>query len=344
MNLDARATLYRELGSLLKSGLPLVQALEVLIGAPELRSMRSVLAAVQDRVREGTSLAAALTEASDQVRPFEVAAVEVGEKAGTIDVVLNRLADFLEEQQSLRDRVYTAMIYPTIVVGAVILVVIFMLGVMLPRFARLFAEARIEVPTITTAVLMGGRMVVGLLVVLVPVVVACAVWISHRRRRIPEWDRRIDRWTFRCPLYGQAYGALCNLRFARTLALLMAGGVELVDGLRLAGRATSSPWISQLAEVESEALRHGSSLAESIRRIPPLGTSLPGWIQAGEASGDLQHLLEKASERYQRQWDRTVNRFVQALEPTLILLVGVLVLTIALAILTPVLSLNSVVM
>jgi type II secretory pathway component PulF len=145
---------------------------------------------------------------------------------------------------------------------------------------------------------------------------------------------------FRTPLVQRGYSALVNLRFARTLSLLLGGGVSLVDGVILAGRATGSAWVARLAESGAEALRHGKNLAEAVRAIEPLSASLPGWIQAGEASGKLENLLENAGDRYQQQWDRLISRGLSVLEPLLILAVGLFVLLIALSILLPVMSLN----
>ena len=110
--------------------------------------------------------------------------------------------------------------------------------------------------------------------------------------------------------------------------------------MSLAGRATGSAWVGRLAENGAEALRHGKSLAEAVRAIEPLSASLPGWIQAGEASGKLEDLLENAGDRYQQQWDRLISRGLSVLEPVLILAVGLFVLLIALSILMPVMSLN----
>ncbi len=339
-NLEARAALYREVGTLVRAGLPLAHALEVLIQAPELGENRSRLAGVRDRIRDGSSLARALADAGKEVTPFELAVIEVGERAGTLDEVLGRLAAFLEEQQRLQERVQTALVYPFIVFLIACCVGALMLGVMIPRIGSLLVETNIPLPLITRSMIFLGKWILPLGI---PALVLLALAVYFERRRVAGdaeqqvlWDRQL----FRLPLWGRGYTALVNLRFARTLTLLLSGGVSLVEGLGLAGRATGSPWVGRLAEQGSESLRHGKSLADVVRAIPPLSGSLPGWLQAGEASGKLEELLANAGDRFQQQWERLVSRSLSVLEPVLILVVGGFVLVVALSILLPVLSLN----
>ncbi|MBN1268778.1 MAG: type II secretion system F family protein [Kiritimatiellae bacterium] len=338
-SLDTRSMLYREVGALLKAGLPLANALEVLIAAPETGAGRNQLAGVRDRIREGSSLAAALEKASAGVTPFELAAVEVGERSGDLGGALDRLASFMEEQQRLQERVQTALVYPVIVLCLALLIAFVMLGVMLPRFADLMAETRIELPVLTRWTLAAGRVFSA---AAVPALLAAggAAYYLRRRGRDAAFRARLEERLLRLPLWGRAHIALINLRFARTLALLLRGGVGLLDAMLLAGKATGSVAVENLVRTEAEAVRHGTSLADALRRIPALAGSLPSWVQAGEASGDLAGLLENAARRYQQQWDRTTTRALAVLEPVLVLLVGGLVLLLALSILLPVLSLN----
>ncbi|MCX7591757.1 MAG: type II secretion system F family protein, partial [Kiritimatiellae bacterium] len=145
---------------------------------------------------------------------------------------------------------------------------------------------------------------------------------------------------FRLPVVGRGLTSLVNLRFARTLAALLKGGVGAIEGFKLAGRATGNEWVALLAEREAETVRHGSSLSEAVRRIGPLSGGLPGWIQTGEAGGGLADLLERAADRYEMRWERFLERSVTVMEPLLILLIGGFVLTVTLSVLLPILSLS----
>jgi len=336
----ARALVYRELGVLLGAGVPLVRALETLLQSPELGAAHSLLAGVRDRVREGRSLAAALAEVSRSSSAFETAILEAAERSATVESVLERLADFLEEQERLREKVQAALTYPLIVLGVGVCVAIVMLGLLVPRARDILAGGQVALPLLTRIMIALGALLArwGL-----PAVVAAALaaaWLRRRLRRDAEarlaWDRRL----FRLPLWGRGYRLLVNLRFARTLGILLGGGVPLVESVPLAGRATGSVWAAELSQTAAERVRHGSSLAEAVRGIPPLAETLPGWIRIGEAAAALERLLDSAARRYQAQWDRFTARCLSVLEPALILLIGGFVLLVTLSVLLPILSLT----
>jgi type II secretory pathway component PulF len=271
---------------------------------------------------------------------FERAAIQVGEHSGALPGVLDRLADFLEERRRLHDRIQTAMIYPSLVLTVALLLAVVMLGVMIPRFARLFADSRIALPWITRWMLQSGQTLMLVLVLLPVLGFGVGLVLRRYAGRDPEWALRLNRILFRLPLVKRGYTALVNLRFTRTLALLLEGGVSLVDAVPMAGRATGSAWVNRLVARQADEVRHGRSLAEAIRGVPPLAGSLPGWIQAGEAGGDLPNMLEQAARRYEREWNRVIERSMELLEPLLIIVIGTLVLLLALSVLLPVLSLN----
>ena len=338
--LDARAMLYRELGALLHSGLPLAQALDVLIAVPELGEQRGRVAAARDRLREGSSLAAALQSMAQSISAYEVAIIEAGEKTGALDTVLDRLASFLEEQIRLRDKIQSSLIYPAIVFSLSIVIGLFMMGLMIPRISRLLTESSIPLPVITRLMMALGKGLLPFAAIAALLILGLVLGIRHAIRNNPATRAAWSSYLFRIPFVCRPYTALVNLRFTRTLTLLMEGGVPLVDGLPLAARATGSAWIATLGMRAAEGIRHGRSVADAVRSIPPLGESLPLWIQAGEASGKLESLLQNAGDRFQQQWERQISRAVAVVEPILILAVGGFVLLVALSVLLPILSLN----
>jgi general secretion pathway protein F len=175
---------------------------------------------------------------------------------------------------------------------------------------------------------------------LLAAVSAGIVWFRARLRRLPSFRRRWERCLLRLPLFGKGYRLLVNLRFCRTLAILIRGGVSIIEAFPLAGRATGSRWVAARAAEESESLRHGSRLSDAVARIAPLAESVPGWIRVGEAGGDLARLLEHAGTRYQNRWDRFVRRTLSFVEPAIILVIGGFVLLVTLAVLLPVISLT----
>ncbi len=339
---ESRVAFYRELGVLLGAGLTLVAAMEILMESPELGVPPSLLAGVRDRIREGASLATAFSAMAPHIKPYEKAILEVGEKSGNLDAMLERLALFLEEQEHLREKIVSAMIYPTIILAFAIVVTVVLLGFVVPAAASVMIEQsdKMQLPLLTRFMMGLGRvMLFGVPIVLL-VVLFGRSYLKQRMATEPALRYRLDQWLFQLPLVGRGYTIAVNLRCARTLSILLQGGVGLVDALSLAGRSTGSVWVAHRMEDEAESIRHGSSLADAIRRIPPLARSLPAWIQAGEASGALERLLDTAGNAYQHQWNRYVSRTLSWLEPILILAIGLFVLLVTLSVLLPIIALN----
>jgi len=337
---DIRAMVYHELAALLSAGLSVDQSLDILIDSPELAEHRNILAVVRDDIREGQPLADALSSRSSGVSPFEKAVIEVGERAATLDTIFEELAAFLEEQRHLRDKVRNAMIYPAFVVGIGLIIAAFMLVTVIPWASSLLEEAGRDVPALTRVMVSTGKVVRFAGPFVAFALIAGGYWFKHRAGRDRALRCRADQRVFGLPVVGRGYTILSNLRFARTMAMLLRAGVPLLEGMTLAGRATGSPWIESLVDAESETVRHGSTLEDSLRRVPPLAGSLPGWVRAGEASGNLPRLLTNAAERFQRQWESMIARALGLFEPILILVIGGFVLVVTLSILLPILSLS----
>lgn len=339
-DLPTRSLMYRELGSLLKAGLPLDQAMDLLIETPELGDNATLLAGLRDKLNEGTSLAAGLQATNKKVTAFEIAVIQVGERAGTLDVVLDRLSGFLEQEQIIRERIQTALTYPAFVLILALFVAVAVLGIMLPNFQGLLEKMNVELPLLTKVVLALGEFMSRFGLILAIVIGGGIYWFVRSFRRNLGFRISADRRLFQIPIVGKAYESLINFRFSRTFALLLQGGVPVTESLVLSARASGSAWTEEEVTREAETVAGGDALADALGRVPPLAGGLPGWVRAGEASGDLPHLLESAAERYERAWERQVSRTLNLIEPILILVVGVFVLLVALAILLPILSLN----
>lgn len=337
---EIRTMFYRELAALLGSGVALVPALDAILQAPELDQARSRLAAVRDAVREGRPLSAALVEISSRVTPFERAVIEVGERTGGMNEALGRLAGFLEEQEKLRERLVTALLYPCIVVVLALVIGGGVLVFLLPMVQRLFAETSLALPLLTRLMLAGGRALGAGLLLAVAGGVGGAAWLRRRLRADAALRIRLDRRLFALPLLGAGWRNLASLRFVRVLGLLLERGVGLMESVPLAGRASGSAWLADCALRETGALSEGKPLVDVIRGIRPLHPSLAAWVQAGEAGGDLPGLLDSAAQRFQQGWDRLATRGMLVLEIALTVGMGLFVTLIALAVLLPILQMN----
>lgn len=337
---DNRAVMYREIGVLLSAGLTIEKALELLIQSSGTGDRQILLAGVRDRIREGNSFAAALAEICGSISPFEKAIIDAAEKSATVDIMLERLADFIEEQDRLKSRIISALFYPVIIVTVAIIVAVILLCFFVPWARNFLAENNVPLPWLTEFMMTLGKIIArgG-----IPFVIVMIVVVSLMRKRISSdeaFRNMLDSRIYKLPLIGRGYITLVNIRFSKTMAILLGGGVPLIESLVLSGRATGSPWVAGMADREADLVRHGGALSEAVSRIPPLADSLPGWIQTGEASGELERLLNSAGRRYQDQWTRYTERLLTVIEPVLILLVGVFVLLVILSVLLPVINMS----
>jgi len=337
---DARTIIYRELGSMLGSGMSLVPALNVLIDSGDSGIPRGVLAGVRDRVKEGSSLASAFSECSDAVTDFEKAIIEVAERSGNVGEMLDLLAGFLESHQKLIERIQTALIYPGILITIGICMAIIMFVFLVPRARDMLEENGIPLPAITAGIIWLGDFVIRWGLAIAVVIAGIVWWFRRNLADNEDFALRFNAGLFRVPVLGRGLEILSNLRFARALAIMVKGGVPMPDSVELAGRATGSKWVASMASTEAAAVKHGSSLADAIRRIPPLSVSLPGAIETGEAGGSLARMLDNVSAKHERQWESFTSRFLAYLEPIIIVAIGGFVLLIALSVILPIISIT----
>lgn len=337
-----RGMFYRELAALLRSGMPLVPALGMLLKTPELQNAFVILSGARDQVREGRGFAVSLEAMSRGMKSFETSAIDVAERTGTLDAVLDQLADVLESHQQLRERVQRAMIYPLLILTLGIVVALVMLGVLLPRMQQITGDF-LAMPALTRAMLAVSRWLFPWGVFGLGAALLISLIAARRSLRNPTRKMQIEALLLHLP--GQrAYRYLLASRFAHTLSILTKAGVPLVEGVALAGKATGSSWCQERAEVSAHAVRHGQNLEEAVQGIPPLAEILSGWVAVGEAGGDLAGMLHHAAQRCDRQFDHQLARFLALLEPVLLLLIGGFVLLVTLAVLLPVFSLTDAVL
>ncbi len=342
LSLENRAIFYRELSTLVKAGVPLLSAVQALGQMPEFQRAQLRLASVRDRIREGAGLGDALDRAALGLQPFERAAIDAGIRAGQLEQSLDRMADYLLEQQELRARIGSALTYPVVVLIFALITAVVMLGFVLPHALAMIRRSGVdaELPAVTRFMLNIRR--IGLWAAPLALGLGVLAGSMARRRIRTNADFRLawDRFRFRLPVTGHGYRLLVNLRFARTFSMVLRGGVAAEDGLVLAGRACGSAWVELRSVEESDRVRHGSNLADAVSRIPPLEPHLPSWIQTGESSGAVAEMLDHAANRIQQQWNRYMTRLLSLLEPGLIALVGGLVFAVVISIVLPLIRMN----
>jgi general secretion pathway protein F len=337
-----RALLTRQLATLLKAGLPVEEALAALAEQNDDTRVRTLVVSLRARVMEGSSLAAGLADAPQSFPEIYRAAIAAGEQSGRLDQVLARLADYSEARDALNQKVWAALAYPLLLSVVALAVVAGLLAYVVPQIVGVFVQMHqlLPLPTRMLLALAGFVQAWGwlLLVLLVAALVG-----GRFALRVESTRYRWHAFVLRLPLVGGLIRAANTARCTRTLALLTASAVPLLDALQIGAQVM--PSLPMRAAVKRAALmvREGGSFSRALAEsgyFPPVALRL---IASGERAGELEHMLDEAANQQQRELDRWLTLLTSVLGPLVILLVGAMVLFIVLAILLPIFDMNQMV-
>ena len=332
----------RELATLLEAGLTLDRSLQILIELTEEDRVTRVLENLQARVRGGATFSSALEE--DNLFPrLYVNMVRAGEASGSLDLVLARLADYLERTAELRETITSALIYPAILLVVAGLSVILLLVFVVPQFTVLFQDMGAALPLPTRIVIAVGDLFRdywwAMLVVIAVLALAVERWMQK-----PGVRTRLDHKVLNLPLFGDLVWKLETARFCHTLSTLLKNGLPLLSALNLSREVVGNRKISGLLEEAGEDLKHGRGLAEPVARREILPQMALQMIRVGEESGTLDAMLGKVAETYDKETEASVKRLLTLLEPVLIIGLGIVVAGIIISIIVPILGANELVM
>jgi general secretion pathway protein F len=339
---DHLGALTRELATLLRAGLPLDRALELLIGLAPTPAVSALLQQIRDDVRGGKALSQALDARRDVFSRFYVNIVRAGEAGGALGLVLTRLADTMERNKELRESVKSALIYPVILIGVAVLSVMVLLVWVVPQFEQTFQQAGKALPLPTAIVVLVG----GFLrhwwwaVALGGVLLVLALRGRLKRPAVKRrWDARLLRW----PLVGDLITKVEVARFARTLATLLRNGVTLLAGLAIVKETMGNTVLAGALDGVVARLREGKGFGRPLAETnlyPRLASQL---ILVGEESGRLEEMLGRVADIYDREVALAIKRFLAILEPALILTLAVVIGGIVFSILLGVMGMSELV-
>lgn len=334
-----RALLLRQLATLLKAGLTLEEVLSVLVEQTEASAQRRQLGSIRARVMEGQSLSSAMREHPRLFPTLYTAAIAAGERAGRLETVLERLADYAEQREAMNRGIGLALIYPLLLALIAIAVVWGLIGFVVPRVIGVFEQTAQELPLLTLSLLAisdfiaaWGLWLLGGLVIL--------LLVAAMTLKKPGPRRRVDALLLRLPVIGRLVRARQTASFTRTLAILSTSAVPLVEALRVAASVVQNSVVRADIERAAAQVREGVSLTRSLEHSPWLPPMARRLIAGGERSGELAPMLEHAAAIQERDLESATTVLLAVLQPTLILLVGLMVLYIVLAIMLPILSMS----
>lgn len=338
----------RQLANLIGARLPMEQSLAALIEQAEKPAMREVWAAVRSRVTGGSGLAAAMAEHPKEFDPVYRALISAGEDSGNLGQVLQRLADYLETRGALKSKVVAALAYPAIVSVIAVVIVIGLMTYVVPQVVGVFTSTKQALPILTQLLVWLSAFLIKWGWLLLIVLVAGG-WLLVRTLKQPAVKARWHAKLLTLPVIGPMVRALETERFASTLAILVSGGVPLLRALEAAQKTINNVALNARVLQAIGRVREGATLARALQaagneksgaKFPPVLIHL---ISSGEQTGDLPAMLGRAADIQSRELERRTVTLTALLEPALIVGMGGLVLLIVLAVLMPIIEINSLV-
>jgi general secretion pathway protein F len=330
------------LSTLVRSGIPVEEALLAVSQQSEKPRVRSVVAGVRARVMEGRTLAEGLGAFPTVFPEIYRATVSAGEQSGHLDTVLERIADYAENRQILQQKIRNAMIYPVLLTIICLGIVGLLLGYVVPEVVRVFEAGERELPILTRMLISASDFLRDWWWLML-VVIGGAVWGFRRWLRDPAARYRYDAFKLRLPLIGRVTRGNNAARFARTFSILTSSTVPVLEALKIAADVVTNAPMRRAVQDAAVRVREGAPIARSIgasKLFPPMLVHL---VASGETSGELEAMLERAADNQERELDGVVNTAVGVLGPLMILLMGGFVFVIVIALLLPIFQLNQLV-
>jgi general secretion pathway protein F len=336
------AVMTRQLATLVRAGVPLVDSLGALTEQVEKESLVKVLTRVREAVNEGTAFSKALGEHGAVFPPLYINMVAAGEASGTIEAVLDRLADFMEAQSRLKGKVLAALAYPALMLVVVMILVGVLMVAVVPKVTSIFENLGQELPWYTTLLIVTSDTIAhwwwAMLLALGGAMAAFQRWRGTAKGRL-AWDT----FTLKVPIFGRLNLLIAVARFSRTLSTLLGSGVQLLTAMEIGRNVLGNARLQAVIGEAIGAIREGESIAEPLKRsraFPPMVTHM---IAVGERSGQLEEMLENVSRAYEADVDTRVMALTSLLEPVMIVALGGIVGFIAMAILMPLIQMNQMV-
>jgi general secretion pathway protein F len=336
------ALMTRQFATLLVAGLPLVEALGVLVDQAEKKPIKALLADIREQVRGGKALSAVLETYEKDFSPIYVHMVRAGESSGALDQILFRLTEFLEKQLALRNKVTNAMLYPLImlVIGSAIL--FFLITFVVPKITMVFAQQKQALPWPTVALMSISQFFADYWMVLVGVLLG-GLYMARRFIRTGAGRMMADRTILRLPLIGDVARMVSISRLTSTLATMLTSGVQLLDAMDVSKRVMNNRVLEETVEAARQNIREGETIADPLKRSGEFPALVTHMIAVGEKSGEMEEMLRRVSQIYDGEVERVIARLTSLMEPVMILAMGAVVLFIVVAILLPIFEMGQMV-
>lgn len=333
------AEMTRQLSTLVRSGIPVVDAIGAISEQLDNELFKKIMSEIKRAVSEGSTLSAALAKHPKTFSNLYINMVGAGEQSGTLDVVFARLAEFMESQVRLRSKLIGALTYPVIMLILGFLIVVMMMLFVIPQVQDLFAKMGAELPWLTEMLISVSEFFQSfwwlVFIVMIGGIIGFNVWRVSEDGK-PKWDAFV----LRIPVFGDLIRKINVARFSRTLSTLLASGVPILNAMTIVRSIVSNHVIAEVIEEAREAVKEGQPIADPLRRSGEFPPMVCHMIAVGERSGQLEEMLGNVADSYEMQVETRVGSLTSVLEPIMIVLMGVGVGFMAFAIIMPMLKMN----
>lgn len=334
------ALFTRQFATLLSAGLPVEESLQAVAEQTEKPRLKGLILSVRGKVMEGHALAAALREHPQAFSALFCATIAAGEKSGHLDKVLMRLADYTEQQWNMRQKLRTALIYPTMIVFVAIGIVGFLLEYVVPKMIAVYGHLGQSLPLLTQVLIAISHFVkdYGFYIILI-LILGIFLWRRALKKNAVLREKS-HRFLLRLPLIGYSIKTANTARFARTLSILTAAGVPVLDAMNISAQLITIIPIRKAVEEAVHRVREGAAIYLALKQTSYFSPMSVHMIASGEASGQLESMLERVAMNQEDEIIRLIDVALALFEPAIILIMGAIVLFIVLAVLLPIFQLN----
>ncbi|MCC8190538.1 MAG: type II secretion system F family protein [Planctomycetes bacterium] len=330
----------RQFSTMVEAGLPVVEILDILLEQTDDPGFKSVVSEVRSEVRGGSDLSSALAKWPKCFSPIYINLIKAGEASGDLDVILKRLAVYLEKNASLKRKIISAMTYPVASLGLIILITVGLLVFIVPQFVEIFDGIGAELPLPTRMVMAISDTLMERWYAVLAAIIGFFVflWMVNKN---PRGRYIIDSLKLKSPVFGELFQKVALSRFARTFSTMLRSGVPMLGSLEIVSATAGNGVVEEAVTASREAVRQGESLAAPLSESPVFPPMVVRMISVGERTGALETLLEKVADFYDEQVDAAVESLTSVIEPVMIGLMGVVVGFIVIALFLPILELQN---
>lgn len=340
-DLNTFTAFIRQLATLQGSGIPIVQALNMLADQADNRDFAKVLYNVQQQITEGNSLAHSLKKHEGVFDRIFINLISAGELSGSLDKVLLRLAVYYEKAAALRRKVISALTYPTVILVLVVVVVLVLLGFVVPSFAKMFTSNGQQLPAATQFVVDMSDKVREFWYIIAAVLVAVVFTVISAFKN-PEFKKQLDPYFLKAPLFGDLFRKIAVARFSRTLSTMIQSGVPIIDALDITARVAGNSVIEEAIYKVKQSISEGNTIADPLAKTGVFPKMVIGMIAIGEQTGSIETMLSKIAEFYEDEVDNKVGALTSILEPIMIVIVGAVVAGVLIPMYLPVFKMGDV--